>query len=74
MVSLFNGMGGACAALIALVEFPDALEHMHEHWNILFMSTILCGLVIGSTSFSGSMIATKAQWKPKKIYAYHFTI
>ena len=57
MVSLFNGMGGACAALIALVEFPDALEHMHEHWNILFMSTILCGLVIGSTSFSGSMIA-----------------
>ena len=57
MVSLFNGMGGACAALIALVEFPDALEHMHEHWNVLFMSTILCGLVIGSTSFSGSMIA-----------------
>ncbi len=57
MVSLFNGMGGACAALIALVEFPDALEHMYEHWNVLFMSTILCGLVIGSTSFSGSMIA-----------------
>ena len=57
MVSLFNGMGGACAALIALVEFPDALEHMHEHWDVLFMSTILCGLVIGSTSFSGSMIA-----------------
>ena len=56
MVSLFNGMGGACAALIALVEFPKALEHMEE-WNILFMSTILCGLVIGSTSFSGSMIA-----------------
>ena len=57
MVSLFNGMGGACAALIALVEFPDALEYMHEHWDVLFMSTILCGLVIGSTSFSGSMIA-----------------
>ena len=30
---------------------------MHEHWDVLFMSTILCGLVIGSTSFSGSMIA-----------------
>ena len=57
MVSLFNGMGGACAALIALVEFPKALEHMHGNWDILFMSTILCGLVIGSTSFSGSMIA-----------------
>ena len=57
MVSLFNGMGGACAALIALVEFPKALDHMGEHWDILFMATILCGLVIGSTSFSGSMIA-----------------
>jgi NAD(P) transhydrogenase subunit beta len=57
MVSLFNGMGGACAALIALVEFPKALEHMHGNWDTLFMSTILCGLVIGSTSFSGSMIA-----------------
>ena len=57
MVSLFNGMGGACAALIALVEFPKALEHMHDSWDILFMSTILCGLVIGSTSFSGSMVA-----------------
>lgn len=57
MVSLFNGMGGACAALIALVEFPKALEHMHENWNSLFMATILCGLVIGSTSFFGSMVA-----------------
>jgi H+-translocating NAD(P) transhydrogenase subunit beta len=57
MVSLFNGMGGACAALIALVEFPKALEHMHESWDSLFMATILCGLVIGSTSFAGSMIA-----------------
>jgi NAD(P) transhydrogenase subunit beta len=57
MVSLFNGMGGACAALIALVEFPKALEHMHGNWDTLFMATILCGLVIGSTSFSGSMIA-----------------
>ncbi len=59
MVSLFNGMGGACAALIALVEFPKALEHMqmHDSWNSLFMATILCGLVIGSTSFFGSMVA-----------------
>jgi NAD(P) transhydrogenase subunit beta len=58
MVSLFNGMGGACAALIALVEFPKALEHMSDgHWDSLFMATILCGLVIGSTSFTGSMVA-----------------
>ena len=26
MVSLFNGMGGACAALIALVEFHDFVD------------------------------------------------
>ena len=50
-------MGGACAALSALVEFPKALEHMHESWDALFMATILCGLVIGSTSFTGSMVA-----------------
>ena len=58
MVSIFNGMGGACAALIGLVEFPKALEHINNgEWPTLFMATILCGLVIGSTSFSGSMIA-----------------
>ena len=57
MVSIFNGMGGACAALIALVEFPKELEHMHDSWNSLLMATILCGLVIGSTSFFGSMVA-----------------
>jgi len=54
MVSLFNGMGGACAALIGLVEFPHALE---ESSSILYMLTILCGVVIGSASFSGSMVA-----------------
>ncbi len=26
MVSLFNGMGGACAALISIVEFSHFLE------------------------------------------------
>ncbi len=58
MVSVFNGMGGACAALISLVEFPKALEHIgHGEWPVLFMATVLCGLVIGSVSFSGSMIA-----------------
>src|SRR5687767_2981773 len=27
MVSLFNGMGGACAALISIVEFSHLVEH-----------------------------------------------
>ena len=58
MVSLFNGMGGACAALIALVEFPKELIEFQNHgWNSILMTTILCGLVIGSTSFTGSMVA-----------------
>jgi proton-translocating NAD(P)+ transhydrogenase subunit beta len=55
MVSLFNGMGGACAAIIGLIEFPHYL-HM-ENPPMLIMSTIFAGLVIGSTSFSGSMVA-----------------
>lgn len=51
LVSLFNGMGGACAALIGLVEFHHNLD------NATSISVILAGMVIGSVSFSGSMIA-----------------
>src|ERR1051325_293941 len=51
LVSLFNGMGGACAALIGLTEFE------HNIGNTTAIGTILAGLVIGSVSFSGSMIA-----------------
>jgi len=51
LVSLFNGMGGACAALIGLVEFH------HNVGNSMSMTVILAGMVIGSVSFSGSMIA-----------------
>jgi len=55
MVSLFNGMGGACAAIIGLIEFP---HYIHQpSVSSLLLLTILSGLVIGSTSFSGSMIA-----------------
>jgi H+-translocating NAD(P) transhydrogenase subunit beta len=58
MVSLFNGMGGACAAIISVVE----LKHMlHSGVNItdepVMATTILLGLVIGTVSFTGSMIA-----------------
>jgi NAD(P) transhydrogenase subunit beta len=51
MVSLFNGMGGACAALISLIEY-----HHYIGVNTAVIS-ILAGLIIGSISFSGSMIA-----------------
>nr|HPI54546.1 NAD(P)(+) transhydrogenase (Re/Si-specific) subunit beta [Chitinophagaceae bacterium] len=57
MVSLFNGMGGACAAIISIVEFRH-LMHAGESEGIqLKMLTILLGLVIGAVSFFGSMIA-----------------
>ena len=51
LVSMFNGMGGASAALIALIEFH------HYTGNQLSIFTIIAGMIIGSVSFSGSMIA-----------------
>jgi NAD(P) transhydrogenase subunit beta len=51
LVSLFNGMGGACAALISLIEFTN----MRFQTGALI--AVLAGLVIGSVSFSGSIIA-----------------
>lgn len=61
MVSLFNGMGGACAALISIVEFShlsheiQASGQTEGHAGLVII--ILLGLIIGSVSFSGSMIA-----------------
>ena len=51
LVSLFNGMGGACAALISLIEYPEHIGHLKP------IAPIMAGLIIGSVSFSGSMIA-----------------
>tara|TARA_R110000868_G_scaffold85582_3_gene240652 strand:- start:8263 stop:9612 length:1350 start_codon:yes stop_codon:yes gene_type:complete len=51
LVSLFNGMGGASAALIGLIEFE------HYTGKTLSITTIVAGIIIGSISFSGSMIA-----------------
>lgn len=58
MVSLFNGMGGACAALIGVIEFSH-LSHSETAVDLsgATVLTILLGLLIGSVSFSGSMIA-----------------
>ncbi len=51
LVSLFNGMGGACAALIGLMEFG------HYQGQAGALLAIVLGLIIGSISFSGSIIA-----------------
>lgn len=55
MVSLFNGMGGACAALISFMEFKH-IDYSHGMMTGETFS-ILAGLIIGSVSFSGSMVA-----------------
>ncbi|HXR82679.1 MAG TPA: NAD(P)(+) transhydrogenase (Re/Si-specific) subunit beta [Hanamia sp.] len=65
LVSFFNGMGGACAALISIVEF-DYLYREHRMMNATLFSdvvpaghylAIVAGTIIGSVSFIGSMIA-----------------
>ena len=61
MVSIFNGMGGACAALISMMEFPKMQDHLASIAapNMLGGEgiAILLGLMIGGVSFAGSMIA-----------------
>jgi NAD(P) transhydrogenase subunit beta len=73
MVSLFNGMGGACAALISLVEFNHFLKENFviriedpNDTSVLadglpvdygMLITIFRGLIRGSISFAGSMVA-----------------
>jgi NAD(P) transhydrogenase subunit beta len=63
LVSLFNGMGGACAALISVIEFGHiAALYSGEHASQAAptqgtLLTIFLGLIIGSVSFAGSIIA-----------------
>ena len=65
MVSLFNGMGGACAALISAVEFYH-LYQANKMLDSTFFSdtiplgeyvTIIAGAIIGTVSYTGSIIA-----------------
>lgn len=61
MVSIFNGMGGACAALISLMEFPHMQNRLAEAGIGSMLNgeslSILLGLMIGGVSFAGSMVA-----------------
>lgn len=64
LVSFFNGMGGACAALISIIEF-NYLSQSDQKLAIPLADVvpvghylaIIAGTVIGSISFAGSMIA-----------------
>jgi NAD(P) transhydrogenase subunit beta len=59
LVSFFNGMGGAAAALISMMEFPHVSPDLIARSGMAngHVLAILLGLVIGSVSWAGSMIA-----------------
>ncbi len=59
LVSLFNGMGGLCAALISLIELNRfyTAPPTEQAISVGIMIAIVLGLIIGSISFSGSIIA-----------------
>jgi len=80
LVSIFNGMGGACAALISLIEL-NHFYHLNEstgtaeHAPYGMMIAIVAGLIIGTVSFSGSIIAflklNGTMDKPIRLPAYN---
>ena len=65
MVSLFNGMGGACAALISAAEFYHIYKLHIDAPDTPFAElataghyiTIVAGAIIGTISYTGSVIA-----------------
>ena len=69
LVSMFNGMGGACAAMIGLMEYEHNLGHTGP------LVAIIAGMIIGSVSFSGSVIAflklNGTMNKPVRLPAYN---
>ncbi len=52
MIALYNGMGGGAAAAIAAVELLSGREH-----EVSIITLAVLGALIGSVSFSGSLIA-----------------
>jgi H+-translocating NAD(P) transhydrogenase subunit beta len=59
LVSFFNGMGGAAAALISIMEFPHISNELLAKSGMANgqVLAILLGLMIGTVSWAGSMIA-----------------
>ena len=59
MVSLFNGLGGASAALISVIEFNylAGQNFPAESATPGIMAILFSGIILGSITFSGSMIA-----------------
>jgi len=68
MVSLFNGMGGACAMLISVIEYHHLkriadstsyppLSALKAELPTGMLVVIVLGMIIGTVSFAGSIIA-----------------
>jgi NAD(P) transhydrogenase subunit beta len=60
MVSIFNGMGGICAGLIGIIEFRHLVHFTEINGGTLMTGhalIILLGLIIGTVSFAGSVVA-----------------
>jgi H+-translocating NAD(P) transhydrogenase subunit beta len=65
MVSLFNGMGGACAMLISVIEYHHLMKLHPGNSSITqtgeiskgILIVIVLGMIIGTVSFAGSIIA-----------------
>ena len=59
LVSFFNGMGGAAAALISMMEFQHVSPELIAKSGMAngHVLAILLGLMIGTISWAGSMIA-----------------
>jgi H+-translocating NAD(P) transhydrogenase subunit beta len=56
MVAFFNGLGGGCVALISMAEF-DVVAHDAAHGTTVTLVGIGVGALIGSVSFTGSVVA-----------------
>ena len=62
MVAAFNGVGGGAAALVALSEFYQTEELGAREETVVAGIAVLLSVIIGTVSFSGSIIAfTKLQ-------------
>lgn len=69
MVSFFNGMGGACAGFISVLEYKHLLSIPNGNGSAeiaaaavhlpgtVHLVAIVAGLLIGSVSFAGSIVA-----------------
>jgi proton-translocating NAD(P)+ transhydrogenase subunit beta len=57
MVAAFNGVGGGAAALVALVDFYRVQALGAPEEGFVATLAILLGILIGSVSFAGSVVA-----------------